>query len=127
MFGWLKKKPVVDNTPVAEYNFGPYTRVMVKSPVIPAIGTIITLGKVEVNLAYLRQERLCDNDMATFEEGCYRWQVTDVEMFLSTTKRSYDYSVMEMTLSPNFRVYLAPVSNTVHLANTLNNGALENV
>lgn len=114
---WTKPK---DNTPVAEYNFGPTTRVLVRGAPMPQIGTIISFGRAEItSFGVLHQRHLSENDSYTFPNQCLRWQVTDVEMFFTTSKHDYHYSVAEMAASPHFRVYLAPVADTVNLTNTL--------
>lgn len=131
MFGWLKKrffKPKVDTRPVAEYNFGPYDRVYVRGAPIPQIGTIVSLGNTKItSFGALHYFCLDEHSALQFHNECVRWQVTDVEIFLSVCKRTHLAGIEEMEMSPHYRVYLAPVSNTTNLANTLNTGALENV
>lgn len=122
MFERLKQwitRPKVDNTPIAEYNFGPFTRVLVRGQAVPQIGTVITFGVAEMTyFGILHIRMLSENDAFTFDQRL-RWRVTDVERFLTTSEHDYHYRVRAMEMSPHCRVYLEPVEDTVNLTDTL--------
>lgn len=113
-----EEKPVV---PTAEYNFGPFKRVLVENAVPPPIGAIIWLGTIRIGHCGVNMfvDRLEEYRLLEFPEESHRWQVTDVEFVLTPDKRSYHGGIVSMKMAPHFRVYLAPVSPETSLVDTL--------